>query len=106
MPHRKFATPKAFIDYAEQKGLVYVWENDRRRRVPSPAPAFTKRRQLLSPNEYEQVDVCTLSGVRRAILFPKAILQAEFEANRDALATKGRYGRRRAAKMTAADAGS
>jgi hypothetical protein len=43
MPHRKFATPKALIDYAEQKGLVYVWENGRRPRVPSPAPAFTKR---------------------------------------------------------------
>ena len=105
MPHRKFATPKALIDYAERKGLVYVWENGRRPRVPSPAPAFTKRRQLLSPNEYEQVDVCTRSGVRRAILFPKAILQAEFEANRAALATKGRYNRRRAAKRTA-EAGS
>ena len=30
MPHRKFATPKALIDYAEEKGLVYVWENGRR----------------------------------------------------------------------------
>jgi hypothetical protein len=27
MPHRKFATTKALIDYAEQQGLVYVWEN-------------------------------------------------------------------------------
>jgi hypothetical protein len=69
MPHRKFATPKALIDYAEQKGLVYVWENGRRPRVPSPAPAFTKRRQLLSPNEYELVDVCTLSGERLMIRF-------------------------------------
>ena len=28
------------------------------------------------------------SGVRRALLFPKAILQAEFEANREVLAIK------------------
>src|ERR1700731_1481651 len=52
MPHRKFATPKALIDYAERKGLVYLWENGRRPRAPSPAPAFTKRRQLLSPSEF------------------------------------------------------
>jgi hypothetical protein len=49
--------------------------------------------------------MCARALECRAILFPKAILQAEFEANRAALATKGRYNRRRAAKRTA-DAGS
>jgi hypothetical protein len=44
-------------------------------------PAFA-RRQLLSPDQYEIVDVRTpRRGVRRAMLFPKAILQAEFAAN-------------------------
>jgi hypothetical protein len=99
MSHRKFATPKALIDYAEEKGLVYVWENGGCVRVASPVPAFTKRQQLLSPDQYELVDVRTRSGVRRAMLFPKAILQAEFEANRDALATKlERWRVKRAAK--------
>jgi hypothetical protein len=45
------------------------------------SPAFTKRQQMLSPDQYEIVDVRTLRGVRRALLFPKAILQAEFAAN-------------------------
>ena len=53
--------------------------------MASPVPAFTKRQQLLSPDQYELIDVRTRSGLRRAMLFPKAILQAEFEANRDAL---------------------
>jgi hypothetical protein len=47
----------------------------------SPLPRFTKRQQLLSPDQYEIVDVRTSRGVRRAMLFPMAILQAEFEAN-------------------------
>ena len=34
------------------------------------------------------MDVRARSGVRRALLFPKAILQAEFEATREALAIK------------------
>ena len=49
--------------------------------MASPVPAFTKRQQLLSPDQYELVDVRTRSGVRRAVLFPKLILQAEFAAN-------------------------
>ena len=52
------------------------------------SPAFIARAHLLSPDQYELVDVRTRSGVRRALLFPKAILQAEFEANREALAIK------------------
>ena len=80
MPVREFANKKALIDYAEQNGLVYVWAFSIREQVVSPA--FTTRQQLLSPDQYEIVDVRThRRGVRRAMLFPKAILQAEFAAN-------------------------
>jgi len=80
---RQFASQKALLDYAEQNGLVYMWAYTQRERVLSPA--FIAREHLLSPDQYELVDVRTRSGVRRALLFPKAILQAEFEANREAL---------------------
>jgi hypothetical protein len=86
MPVREFANQKAFIDYAEQNGLVYVWAFSMREQLVSPA--FTKRQQMLSPDQYEIVDVRTLRGVRRAMLFPKALLQAEFAANREVLASK------------------
>ena len=84
MLRRQFASQKALLDYAEQKGLVYVWAYTQRERVISSA--FTAREHLLSPDQYELVDVRTRSGVRRALLFPKAILQAEFEANREVTA--------------------
>jgi hypothetical protein len=46
------------------------------------------------------VDVRTPRGVRRAMLFPKAILQAEFAANREVLASKReRWRAKRAAKQ-------
>ena len=101
MPHRKFENPKALIDYAEQNGLVYVWAFAIRQRMPSPV--FTERQRLLSPDQYEIVDVRTSRGVRRAMLFPKAILQAEFEANREVLAMKreGWRAKRAAAKQRA-----
>jgi hypothetical protein len=69
---RQFASQKALLDYAEQKGLVYVWAYTQREQVLSPA--FIAREHLLSPDQYELVDVRTRSGVRRAMLFPKAIL--------------------------------
>jgi hypothetical protein len=43
---------------------------------------------VLSLDQYEIVDVRTYLGVRRAMLFPKTILQDEFEANREVLAIK------------------
>ena len=90
MPQRKFVNQKALVDYAERNGLVYLWAGPERR--PSPMPTFTKRQQMLSPDQYEIVDVRTSRrGVRRAMLFPKAILQAEFAANarlREVLAIK------------------
>jgi len=83
---REFANQKALIDHAEQNGLVYAWAFSMREQLVSPA--FTKRQQMLSPDQYEIVDVRTLRGVRRALLFPKAILQAEFAANREVLDNK------------------
>jgi hypothetical protein len=67
------------------------------------SPAFIAREHLLSPDQYELVDVRTRSGVRRALLFPKAILQAEFAANaplREVLAIqRERWRAKRAAKQ-------
>jgi hypothetical protein len=71
---RRFENQKALQDYAETNDLTYVWEGMR---------AFPKRwrlAQLAQPGIYELVDVRTTRGVTRALLFPKAILQAEFEA--------------------------
>ena len=76
----------------------------KRQRMLSPMPAFTKRQQLLSTDQYEIVDVRTRRGVRRAMLFPKAILQAEFAANaplRERMAIKRKQLRaKRPAKQT------
>jgi hypothetical protein len=103
MPQRNFANQKALIEYAEQNGLVYVWEFAKRQRPPSPLSAFTKRQRLLSAHQYKIVDVRTSRGVRRAMLFPKAILQAEFAANaplRERMAIKReRLRAKRAAKQ-------
>src|SRR5580692_1699556 len=82
MSVREFANQKALVDYAERKGLVFVWAFGKHHGQLSPVAVFTKRQQLLSPDQYEIVDVRThRRGVRRAMLFPKAILQAEFAAN-------------------------
>ena len=72
MPQREFANQQALISYAEQNGLVYLWEG---------TPAFAKWQRLLSREQYEIVEVRTSRGVSRAMLFSKAIIQAEWEAN-------------------------
>jgi hypothetical protein len=41
---------------------------------------FPKRQRVLSPDQYLIVDVRTSHGVRRVMLFSKAILQAEWDA--------------------------
>jgi hypothetical protein len=51
---RQFASQKALLDYAEQKGLVYLWAYTQRERVLSPA--FIAREHLLLPDQYELVD--------------------------------------------------
>jgi hypothetical protein len=83
MPQREFANQKALLAYAERNALVYAWER---------SPAFAKRQRLLSPKEYEIVEVRTSRGMSRALLFSQAILLAEWEANaplREAMAIKG-----------------
>ena len=53
--------------------------------------AFAKRQRMLSPDQYQIVDVRTSRGMRRAMLFSKAILQAEWDADapmREAMAIK------------------
>jgi hypothetical protein len=70
--------------------------------VSGRLPAFVKRQRLLSTDQYEIVDVRTSRGVRRAMLFPKAILEAEWAAApfREALAIKReRLRAKRAAKQ-------
>ena len=82
---------------------MYVWAFSIREQLVSTA--FTKRQQMLSPDQYEIVDVRTLRGVRRAMLFPKAVLQAEFAANREVLANKReRWRAKRVAKQPPTDA--
>ena len=94
----EFANQKALQDYAESHGLAYVWEG---------MNAFAKRwrlAQLSRPGKYELVEVRTKRGITKALLFSKAILQAEFEAEapfREALAIKrARLRARRAANQT------
>jgi hypothetical protein len=82
MPRREFASQKALIAYAERNALVYAWER---------SPAFARRQRLLSPEQYEIVEVRTSRGINRALLFSQAILLAEWEANaplREAMAIK------------------
>jgi hypothetical protein len=56
MARREFATQKKFHDYAERTGQGYLWEG---------TPPFAKRQRMLSPDQYEIVDVPTSRGVRR-----------------------------------------
>jgi hypothetical protein len=91
MPRREFTSQKALQAHAEQTGNVCVLEG------------IAIRQQQLSPDQYEIVDVRTSRGVRRAMLFPKAILEAEWAADapfREALAIKReRLRAKRAAKQ-------
>ena len=97
MPQRHFTNLKALIDYAEQNGLAYLWQDSKR--GPSVS-AFAKRQQMLSPDQFEMVGVRTRYRMRTAMLFPKSILQDEFEADRDVLAIKReRWRATRAAKQ-------
>jgi hypothetical protein len=70
MPRRQFASEKAIQNHAELTGDFYAFEG---------AATFAKWRALLSPDKYEIVDVRTSRGIRRAMLFPKSILLAEWE---------------------------
>jgi hypothetical protein len=95
MRQGQFANQRAFIEHAEAHDLAYVWEGSH---------AFAKRWRLaqqVQAGQYELVEVRTSRKVSKALLFPKAILRAEYEADRpyrEALAFKRE---RRAAKRGA-----
>jgi hypothetical protein len=87
MPRRTFASQKELQDHAEQTGKVCRLEG------------VAKRQRLLSPDQYEIVDVRTSGGVKQAILIPKAVLKAVWEAEapfREVLGIKGERKRLRA----------
>jgi hypothetical protein len=73
---------QSLVAHAERNDLAYEYEY---------TPAFAKRERLLSPEQYQIVEVRTSRGVSRVMLFSKAIIQAEWEANaplREAMAIK------------------
>ena len=61
MPQREFTNQKALIEYAEQNDLAYEYEY---------TPAFAKRQRLLSPEQYEIVEVRTARGVSQMTALP------------------------------------
>jgi hypothetical protein len=70
---------------------------DRLRAPMGGTRALTTRQRLLSADQYEIVDVRTDRGMIRAMLFPKAILKAEWDAAaplRDALTIRRERWRR------------
>ena len=68
MPQTEFANQKALAAYAEQNDLAYEYEY---------TPAFAKWQRLLSPEQYEIVEVRTSRRLSRVMLFSKAIIRAE-----------------------------
>jgi hypothetical protein len=62
---REFTSQKALQNHAELTGELYLWEG---------TPTFATRQQLLSPGQYEIVDVRTSQGMKRAMLFRTATL--------------------------------
>jgi len=72
MDRRDFATPKKLYDYAEQTGNVYLWEG---------MLAFAKRLRVLSPEQYQIVDVRTSRGMRRATVGPAVHVTLSSAAN-------------------------
>jgi hypothetical protein len=80
MSRREFTSQKALQDHAEQTGQVCVLEG------------IALRQRQLSPDQYEIVEVRTSRGVlRTALLIPKAVLKALWEAEaplREALGIK------------------
>jgi hypothetical protein len=60
---REFTSQKALQNHAELTGYVCLWEG---------TPMFAKRQRVLSPDQYEIVDVRTSEGTRRGDAFPKS----------------------------------
>jgi len=67
-----FRDQHALLEYVEAHDLAYAWEG---------MAAFSHRLRTLAPGQYEIVEVQTRRGITRALLFPKALLRAEWEAN-------------------------
>jgi hypothetical protein len=85
---REFTSQKALRNPAELTDYVYLWEGTH---------AFTTRQRLLSAHQYAVVDVRTDRDMTRAMLFPRAILKAEWGAAaplRDALTIRRERWRR------------
>jgi hypothetical protein len=104
MGQSQFANQRALIEYAEAHDLAYAWEGSN---------VFAKRwrlAQLAQPGQYQLVDVPTKRGISRALLFPRAILRTEAEADRpfrEAMAIKReRLAAKRAAKEKRGRGGS
>ncbi len=70
MARREFPNIKAVQEYASRNDMLHVWEHTAR---------FAERQRLLSPEQYEIVDVRCYEGVRRVMLYSKAVLKAEWE---------------------------
>jgi hypothetical protein len=75
MPQREFANQKALVAYAEQNDFAYEYEY---------TLAFAKRQRLLSPEQYEIVEVRTSRGVS------DAVLEGHHQAEREALVCRRR----------------
>jgi hypothetical protein len=96
-----FANQTELIDYVEEHDLAYAWEG---------SSSFAKRWQLAQraqPGQYVLVEVQTSRKLTKALLFPRAILRAEAEADRpfrEAMTIKReRLAAKRAAKRAAKD---
>ena len=71
----KFVGPIELHQHAERNGLAYAWEFTR---------AFAKWQELLTPEQYELVDVWTSQGISRAMLFSRTIVvEQQIAAERD-----------------------
>jgi len=91
-PPKEFASYREAQDYAKRTNRVCLLEG------------ATNRQRLLSPDQYDIVNVRTSLGVKHAILMPKAALKALWAADapfREAMAAKRE--RLRAVKKKRAD---
>jgi hypothetical protein len=69
MHPKKFQSKAALVAYAEQNGLTCLLES------------FAKWHGQLSPEQYDVVEVRTSSGLKSAMLLPKAALKAAWQAD-------------------------
>ena len=69
MHPKKFESKEALVAYVAENGLTCLLES------------FGKWHQQLLPEQYEVVEVQTNTGFRRAMLLPKGILKAAWQAD-------------------------